>query len=105
MDANKMISALGGMIYASDNHPKSSESEWLKDFLIEIKTLIEEQQKEIKEHNGQYIDIQELLSQTEKVTNELISLNLWSARRLHKIHKEFAYNELDKITGQKHERL
>lgn len=41
-----------------------------------------------------------------KMNKELISLNLWSARRLkNQQHKEFAYNELDKITGQKHERV
>lgn len=37
--------------------------------------------------------------------NELISLNLWSARRLPKIYKQFAYDELDTITGNLHERL
>lgn len=37
---------------------------------------------------------------------ELISLNLWSARRLtNSYHKEFAHDELEKITGLKHERL
>jgi hypothetical protein len=38
--------------------------------------------------------------------HELISLNLWSARRLsHKLHKEFAYEELEKMTGNTYERL
>lgn len=37
--------------------------------------------------------------------SELVSIGLWSARRLHKAHKESAYNALEKITGQKHERL
>ena len=36
---------------------------------------------------------------------ELISLNLWSARRLHNIHKNFAYDELEIITGEEHERI
>jgi hypothetical protein len=37
--------------------------------------------------------------------DELVSLILWSARRLPNAHKEFAYNELDEITNDKHERL
>lgn len=37
---------------------------------------------------------------------ELISLNLWSARRLkNDWYKNFAYDELETITGEKHERL
>lgn len=37
---------------------------------------------------------------------ELTSLNLWSARRLYYLqHKDYVYNELEKITGQKHERV
>jgi hypothetical protein len=41
-----------------------------------------------------------------EMNKELISLNLWSARRLkHQQYKDFAYDELDKITGQKHERV
>lgn len=40
-----------------------------------------------------------------KLIDELISLNLWSARRLSKVHKEFAYDELDKMTNQQHERV
>jgi hypothetical protein len=42
----------------------------------------------------------------DEIIKELISLNLWSARRLnHQQHKDFAYDELEKITGEKHERL
>ena len=38
--------------------------------------------------------------------SELVSLNLWSARRLkHQQYKDFAYEELEKITGLKHERV
>lgn len=37
---------------------------------------------------------------------ELTSLNLWSARRLRgQHHKNFAYDCLEKITSEKHERL
>ncbi len=43
------------------------------------------------------------VNERDKVIEELVSLNLWSARRLPKVHKEFAYNELDMITNQKHE--
>lgn len=40
-----------------------------------------------------------------KVLNkELISLNLWSARRLHLMQSKFVYGELEKITGEKYER-
>lgn len=35
---------------------------------------------------------------------ELISLNLWSARILHPVQSEFAYKELEKITGENHEK-
>lgn len=45
------------------------------------------------------------ICELEAMNKELISLNLWSARRLHKSHKEFAYDELEKITGEKHERV
>lgn len=38
--------------------------------------------------------------------DELISLNLWSARRLlHKDHRQWAYDELETITGESYERL
>lgn len=38
--------------------------------------------------------------------DELISLVLWSTRRLkHQYYKDFAYDELEKITGMKHERV
>lgn len=46
-----------------------------------------------------------IVDERDKTIDELISLNLWSARRLSKIHKEFAYNELEVITNQKHERV
>lgn len=48
--------------------------------------------------------IQEIERQQEE-RKELISLNLWSARRLHNIHKKFAYDELEIITGEVHERI
>jgi hypothetical protein len=42
----------------------------------------------------------------EEVIKDLISLNLWSARRLkHQQYKDFAYDELDGITNEKHERV
>jgi hypothetical protein len=37
--------------------------------------------------------------------HELVSLNLWSARRLPSIHKQFAYDELELISGTEHERV
>ena len=45
------------------------------------------------------------IERQKKTIDELISLNLWSARRLHKTHKDFAYNELDEIIGEINERL
>lgn len=53
----------------------------------------------------QFIACRNLLDAERKENEELISLNLWSARRLPKVHKEFAYNELEKITNLKHERI
>lgn len=41
-----------------------------------------------------------------EMNKELVSLNLWQARRLpDPQRKQFAYDELDKITKQQHERL
>ena len=40
-----------------------------------------------------------------KVNEELVSLNLWSARRLRNAHKDFAYNDLERITKRNHERV
>lgn len=36
----------------------------------------------------------------EKVNDELISLALWTIRRLPEVHKEFAYNKLITIVGE-----
>lgn len=60
---------------------------------------------EYDNHGG--ILTQELASKyVEKINglnnNELISLVLWSTRRLHKSNQEFAYNELVSIVGKEH---
>lgn len=39
------------------------------------------------------------------IIRELISLNLWQARRLHPQYKKFAYDDLEKITDEEYERL
>lgn len=52
-------------------------------------------------HQTTALRIQEL----EKTIEELITLNLWSARRLPKVHKEYAYGVLDVITNKKHTRI
>lgn len=39
------------------------------------------------------------------LVKELISVNLWSARRLKGVHKDTAYDELEKVTGDTFERL
>jgi hypothetical protein len=50
--------------------------------------------------------LQKELDNLEREVNELISLNLWTARRLsHQQYKDFAYTQLEKITEQTHERL
>lgn len=50
--------------------------------------------------------IRETIAEHQEVIEELISLNLWQARRLkHTHHKNFAYDHLDKITGRENERL
>ena len=51
-------------------------------------------------------EVKKKLAVSLKENKELKSLCLWSARRLpHPQYKDFAYGELEKITGQKHERL
>lgn len=53
----------------------------------------------------QFVDCRKLLEEERTKNKELINLNLWSVRRLPQIHKEFAYNELEAISKQKHERI
>lgn len=63
---------------------------------------------DIDTHTSMAMQVGRLISEVEKqqkIIEELTSLNLWSARRLHKTHKDFAYSELDELTGQKHERI
>lgn len=43
--------------------------------------------------------------QKDELIAELISLNLWQARRIHPIYKTFVYDDLEKITGEKFDRL
>lgn len=45
------------------------------------------------------------ICEMEEEIRELRTLALWSARRLHKVHKNFAYDQYEKITGEKAERL
>ena len=77
---------------------------------VEALELISEQVKEYEEllvSESEYEDWQcEIYKDLLKGVNNLISLNLWSARRLsHPQHKEYAYDELEKITGRVHERV
>lgn len=44
------------------------------------------------------------IEQLEEENQELINLNLWALRRIHKIYKEFGYKELEKVTGKEFER-
>ncbi|AZV43665.1 hypothetical protein BAOM_3056 [Peribacillus asahii] len=73
--------------------------------LLYLINLVERQQKEIQLLDSAIEDDDITKTRYATTIGELISLNLWSARRLHKTHKKFAYDELEKITGFKHERL
>lgn len=58
----------------------------------------------LKKHTAEW-ELREEIAQLQAERAELISLNLWSARRLHKVHKSFAYDELEEIIREKVERL
>ncbi|KAB2334280.1 helix-turn-helix domain-containing protein [Bacillus mesophilum] len=45
------------------------------------------------------------LEMLEKENKELKSMVLWSARRLHKTYKGYIYDDYEKVTGEKPERL
>lgn len=88
------------------------EKEAMDNRIEDLFSLIDELQVE----NAEYKRINEVkddhlvrngkeIMRREEERAELISLNLWSARRLHKAHKKFAYDELDKIANDSHERL
>lgn len=52
-------------------------------------------------------NIQGLMSNVERyeeMNKELKSLCLWALRRVHPLHQKFAYDEYEKITGEKPER-
>jgi DNA-directed RNA polymerase subunit M/transcription elongation factor TFIIS len=55
------------------------------------------------------LDPREIIRHSERkdeIIKELISLNLWQARRLYyNQYKDFAYEELEKNTDEKYERL
>ncbi|WP_394139602.1 hypothetical protein [Cytobacillus oceanisediminis] len=55
-------------------------------------------QRDLKMHK-------EMIEQLRKENKGLRSLSLWSIRRLHKTHKDFAYGDYERITGEKAERL
>ena len=69
----------------------------IKEFERDI-TILQEACKHLVINDG-------YVKSLEEQRKDLVSLNLWSARRLYKVQKKFAYDELDKITGQEHERL
>lgn len=47
----------------------------------------------------------EMIEQLRKENKDLINLCAWSARRLEKSRKHYAYDELDRITNKQIERL
>ena len=51
------------------------------------------------------VETEEMKEEKDKEIEELKSLCLWLARRVPKSHKKFAYDDYDKITGEKSERL
>lgn len=80
--------------------------------LDEVKGKLEESQAMLKKKQQEIELLDEFVKEDQKTKErysneikELISLNLWSARRLHKTHKDYAYTDLEKITKQKYQRL
>lgn len=60
---------------------------------------------DIDTHTNMAFKVPTLISEVEKNNkqmNELVSLVLWSSRRLQGVHKEFAYRELVSIVGKEH---
>lgn len=51
------------------------------------------------------INLTDRIEALEKENKELRSLSLWSIKRLHRTYKDFAYEDYEKITGEKTERL
>jgi hypothetical protein len=45
------------------------------------------------------------ICELEEENRELRSLCLWSIRRMHQTHKNYAYDDYEKVTGDKPERL
>ncbi|KOP81995.1 hypothetical protein AMS60_05560 [Bacillus sp. FJAT-21945] len=62
-------------------------------------------EEDVKSLRGDLRMYREMVEKLRKENKELISLCAWSARRLHKVHKHFAYDELDRITNTEIERL
>lgn len=68
--------------------------------------LIERQREEIILLENAVEDDDVTKTRYATTMSELISLLLWSARRLsHQQYKDFVYDELEEITGFKHERV
>lgn len=57
------------------------------------------------EYGGYNFEVKDTKPLHDKQNEELKSLCLWSLRRLHKTHKDFGYDQYEKITGEKPERL
>lgn len=92
---------MGKMNQEEINVDLFDEVKRLKDELLEWETGQRQTSKDYNAYRERGIQLHD---KDERI-QELISLNLWSARRLNKVHKNFAYDELDKITGEKHDRL
>lgn len=67
------------------------------------RNCVQEVGKMMEIHVQRKIKVVETLTLSEK--EDFISLVLWSARRLNPIHREYVYDEIDRITGQQHKRL
>lgn len=52
--------------------------------------------------NKNAIERLSFIEKQEQQINDLISLSIWSIRRLHKDHQIFGYKELISVVGRKH---
>lgn len=54
--------------------------------------------------NEELSEANKKIKKQEKLIQDLVDLNLWSASKLARIYRVSVYNRLDKYTGNKHER-
>lgn len=78
MEINKLIKTLNGMVISSENDP--SIEGWVKDFLTEIKTTIEKQEKRVgkleQERNEIFEDRNMWIEASKEQQKEIIDLKM-----------------------------